>query len=507
MSDEQYLYGASVQGIQSFIFQTNKLKDIVGASELVEQICTTKFAETLGKNLEELKRDPNAILMAAGNIKYIFTNREACEAFVKVFPKTIVEMAPGITISQAVVKLSNDFPPDVERLEALLRTQRNRPMRSTTISLMGILRSRATGLPATTIVKQEYLDIASEKKRQNHGNSTLRLCEKSFGVRPKKVAFNIEEMTDKNDWIAIIHADGNGLGQVIQQVGKNPTDFKKFSQLLDECTTLSAVSAYEAVKNQFGFTDNQLIPIRPIVLGGDDLTLICRADLAIPYIQTFLQDFEKKTQEKLGEILSKYHVFPEGNNKLTACAGIAFIKSSFPFHYGYNLAEILCSEAKKDAKEDKNLIKGLAPSCLMFHKVQDSFVEDFETIKKRELSPNTNYSFVFGPYYLHNHSQRWSISKLTQTVNMLSTPEGNAVKSNLRQWMTILHDNPDNAFQKRTRLLDLLSKGNEKEQKLSKRAEEMTNDEILRDNKRTFPVYDVLSLCSIINQKTNIKTV
>ena len=40
-----YLYGAAVQGIQGFIFQTNELKDIVGASELVEEICTKMFAE------------------------------------------------------------------------------------------------------------------------------------------------------------------------------------------------------------------------------------------------------------------------------------------------------------------------------------------------------------------------------------------------------------------------------------------------------------------------------
>ena len=39
----KFLYGASVQGIQHFIFQTNELKDIVGASELVENICTTLF--------------------------------------------------------------------------------------------------------------------------------------------------------------------------------------------------------------------------------------------------------------------------------------------------------------------------------------------------------------------------------------------------------------------------------------------------------------------------------
>ncbi len=31
-----YLYGASIQGIQGFIFETNKLKEIAGASNLIE---------------------------------------------------------------------------------------------------------------------------------------------------------------------------------------------------------------------------------------------------------------------------------------------------------------------------------------------------------------------------------------------------------------------------------------------------------------------------------------
>ncbi|MEG1545617.1 MAG: hypothetical protein RR371_00005, partial [Bacteroides sp.] len=56
----KYLYGAAVQGIQSFIFQTNELRDIVGASELVEQICTSLFASVLGKNLKHLQTDSHA---------------------------------------------------------------------------------------------------------------------------------------------------------------------------------------------------------------------------------------------------------------------------------------------------------------------------------------------------------------------------------------------------------------------------------------------------------------
>lgn len=49
---KKYLYGAAIQGIQSFIFQTNKLKDIVGASELVESICTQEFRNLLGGKME-----------------------------------------------------------------------------------------------------------------------------------------------------------------------------------------------------------------------------------------------------------------------------------------------------------------------------------------------------------------------------------------------------------------------------------------------------------------------
>ena len=31
----KYLYGVSIQGIQEFIFKTNKLKEIIGASKIV----------------------------------------------------------------------------------------------------------------------------------------------------------------------------------------------------------------------------------------------------------------------------------------------------------------------------------------------------------------------------------------------------------------------------------------------------------------------------------------
>ena len=105
------LYGAAVQGIQGFIFQTNTLKEIIGASELVERVCTSAFAEQIGSDVDSLAKDENMIIMAAGNILYVFNDENKCRNTVLNFPKKVMDMAPGITISQATVaiEIEDDF--------------------------------------------------------------------------------------------------------------------------------------------------------------------------------------------------------------------------------------------------------------------------------------------------------------------------------------------------------------------------------------------------------------
>jgi len=275
---------------------------------------------------------------------------------------------------------------------------------------------------------------------------------------------------------------------------------------LDQATTKAANSAFEAVKKHFDGLE--CIPIRPIVLGGDDLTLICRGDIAIPYVEVFLEEFENQTERLLGDILQDNQVFgKDGARKLTACAGIAYIKSSFPFYYGYALAEALCSRAKKDAKKDERKQDGLAPSCLMFHKVQDSFVEDFDEIAKRELTPQNYYSWEFGPYYLHEIVGRWKISDLNKKIQKLEGKEGNAIKAHLRQWMSIMHRDTHAAEQKMKRMVAMASNFKSYiENDLLK-----SNDRTIRENDEdkivhTYPVYDILALHSIVYQDTKQTT-
>lgn len=524
-----YLYGAAVQGIQNFIFQTNELKDIVGASELVEDICTTLFEKVLGRKL-----DNNAIINAAGNIKYVFCDEDECKKVVKEFPKMVVQYAPGITISQAVVKIEDDkkdFEKNVNELEKRLRIQRNKPMQSTLTGYMGVLRSRKTNLPVVTSekirksdnsVEIEYYDAATLAKRfevedgqKGKRRDALKLPQSAFGIdnlTKEDVAINIEDMVFKNSWIAIIHADGNGLGQIVQKIGTDQEKFGKFSKHLDDATKKSAIEAFCHIKGKYSWTNEkskkEIIPIRPIVLGGDDFTVVCRADLALEYVAKFIEQFEKKTETDMLK-----GIFLDDVQHLSACAGIAYIKSSYPFYYGYNLAEALCSRAKSDAK--KNLKEEgekteLPKSCVMFHKVQDSFVENFNDIAARELTPQPNVSLEFGPYYINTKEvhgeKRWDVETLQEKVALLNgeglkePKKGNAVKSHLRNWLTLLHDNPGMAKQKLIRLKELLDTNNEDDKKLKTFVEEVTARN--EDGSLKTPVYDILAINTVYTQVT-----
>ena len=510
-----------MQGIQGFIFQTNQLDDISGASELVENICTKMFKETVGEGFNEKS---NAVIMAAGNVKYVFDTREQCEHVVRNFPRKVQECALGITFSQAVVKFDDEkhFEKAVEELEKKLKIQRNLHQTPLELGVLGCQRAAKTGMPVVKIWNGEELDAATYAKRVARKDCGNRLYIKSMvGETNKdnkdfnfKEELDIKDLTGRNDWIAIVHIDGNGLGTVVQKLGKDREKFREFSYLLDQATTKAANKAFETIKAQENFSLDKL-PFCPVVLGGDDLTVIIRGDLAMPYAQKFIAEFEDETSKgKLGGLLKEANLCG-----LTACGGIAYIKASFPFYYGYKLAEELCHAAKTDAKE---INKEYVPSCLMFHKVQDSFVQSYKDIKARELelkpkddgedkaakngqnAPATpKKTLCFGPYYLKEQKSYQTISELERMVKELGKAENEGLKTGVRQWLSLMHENEEAAAQRLQRLESLTS---------NKKLLHNLTDAVCRKSKNKpdeeeqtehYAAYDVLAYYTINNQETN----
>lgn len=363
---------------------------------------------------------------------------------------------------------------------------------------MGIRRSRTTGLPA--INGTDY-DAATLQKCSEMTDAHLSLLYDQFGTGWRFDSYsckNIERLTGGNDYVAIIHIDGNGLGQIVAAIGGDAQKFKEFSEKLDNATKTAAKQAFYDTKSK---TEKPWNLLRPIVLSGDDHTVVCRGNIAVEYVMNFLQAFEEATKS-LKDIVDK--AYP-GADHLTACAGIAFIKSSYPFYYGYDLAEALCERSKKDAKrdcyKDSKMNHGIAPSCLMFHKVQDSYVTSYDDIVRRELTPAERKSWEAGPYYLRAEDvegERCSIKDLLGNVGKLDgkgddEKEANAIKSSLRKWLTAMHDDPEMAKQLVNRMKTIRND--------IAFIEQMTQSSVTknRDDEKVdrFKAYDVLSLHSI----------
>lgn len=463
----KFIYGAAVQGIQKFIFETNRLKEIVGASEIVDKICTEMYKEFINED------DVDVILSAAGNIKLSADSKEVFETLVKEFPKKVMENAPGITISQAVYECKDgdiDNRKNIDELEKRLRIQRNLPLLPAEVSAMGILRNRRTGKSAVKREKikkdsYEYLDKASSQKYKASSNTSL--VEKLTGDAKLSLSFtgDMGQLTSKeSSWLAVVHVDGNGLGKILQDLPSLGKTLKEFSSELDKSTKEAAQIAFnQIIANK---KNKEFFPIRPVVLGGDDLTVICRGDLALPFVKEFLKAFEERTN------------FYKLN--LTACAGIAFVKESYPFHYAVNLAEELCGAAKKFSR---------TKSSVCFHKIQSSFVDSFESIKKRELKAN-DISFFNGPYTIDKNDKAMSLDDLENMVELISKKD--SPKSGVRKWLSALSENSADAAQLMKRIIQITS---------NKYIEGLgLKEPIKEDNdlsgKKTY-LYDVLTIASI----------
>jgi len=467
---EKFLYGSNVHRIQSFIFETGKLKEIIGASELVEQICTTKFREKVGDSFSK----EQLLVGAAGKITYLFEDYDSCQRVVFDFHKSIWEEVPGLHLTQAVVKVKDGIitGEHLTCLEERLDTQKNKVPLQHGTGLMISERSRRTGGPAVFVDKEEsYLDRKQVAKNdaQKSGRSTL--FDKILGDKHDKYSSEIfalepEQMLrdGESGWVAVIHADGNNLGQTIQSIikkvskeraGKDDVQkmIKSFSDKIDQATRSAAQEAFsqivEPVYNREKVKNPKTkLPFRLVLLGGDDLTMIIRGELAVPFMNIFLKQFEHHTRNDFVDLVAQYNL-SELKEGLSACAGIAYIKPKYPFHYGVDLSESLCAYAKKHAKDLK---EPKVPSCLAFHRVQSSFTEEYSTILKNELTKN-EITLTYMPYYLDTQHGSATIEQLIKWTKAIQEDE--APKAPIREWLTELAISTESANQLMNRIIAL----------------------------------------------------
>jgi len=424
----QTLVAFAAKGIQDYIFASNRLREIIGASELIDQLCTGFLNESLEKL--GLGGECISLVQAAGWGRLLFKKEEAAKSFCRYWPLLVEQYAPGIQMVQTYLPVTGDLGKTLQEASLQLEQRRNSP--AATLPEIGPLVERAprTGMAAVIWQrdkkksdKREAVDAATLRKlavlgQEKDTKGSGHLIKKIKIDSKRKIVWtddiNLLAAGGESGYVAIVHADGNGLGQLVINLGKNDSDlsdtdtqekYSRFSKLIDEVNQEAVKEAFEKVllpsdsanSGENGKTDRTsddqeptIIGARPVVLGGDDLTIILRADLAVPFVRSYLEAFEMLSEQKLTKFNKDFEL--KLTTRLTACAGIAFAKSSYPFSSAVTLAEELCGEAKTAGREVGQ------PSSLMFHRISSSVCGSFDELAARELYGADSLKLWLGPY-------------------------------------------------------------------------------------------------------------
>lgn len=222
-------------------------------------------------------------------------------------------------------------------------------------------------------------------------------------VFPKELE-HLGQKESEND-IAVVHIDGNNMGLRFQKcatlaargmLSRDVAEKTKesFCRLLKDI-----VAEYDSYKaflklNQDEKMRNEL-PVRPLILGGDDITFICNARLALVYTKRFMDYLADETL---------------GGMKIDSCAGIAIVPTAYPFFRAYELAEQLCDVAKKKSRS----VEGT--SWLDFAILHGEQAPTIEQIRAQEYAGALG-NMHFGPYRVDGDGNyHFHISKLLQAA-------------------------------------------------------------------------------------------
>ena len=366
--------------------------------------------------------DCEVIYIGGGNAALLFRDIGTAKCGVYAWSKELLDKAPGLRVAvghaevdpEAADGISKAYKDAVKVLEACSEAL---PLGSPLLALPVSLTCSTTGLPASCLYKGEYLSSESMRKREavgdrkNPGDALERVnseFEEVLGSEGSdgrlEFPLDFEELGGKKgeSHIAVVHADGNGIGTLLNEVIANPSgDDETFLGHVREFSASVARVARDAFQQTLvvlkgalpdledrGLSlQDKIFPVRPIVYGGDDLTFVCDGRLGLPLAAAYLERFAGRTVDVNGV-----------KERVDACAGVAVVPTKFPFARACRLAEELCASAKRARREERVKNPDSPASWLDFQIVLSATGGSLDQIRSRQYVAATGDELHLRPW-------------------------------------------------------------------------------------------------------------
>ena len=400
--------------VQTFLFQSPKMRDMIGFNTLLGETIrntlpdlatykgpmpitckelkitppTADSNDPLHHAKEKYQDDPAALYEKGiltrdgGHFRVVFENENKAEEFAKEASKRLNEKLPGLRYNILTGTLEDEErgttfqesnPSDVMYIPQFMPCTflGNEP---------AIEFKRKNSEYKYFCKKVEIARDAGERFRNGEAKDIIGLLKDSMSTGNEKEPNDFEDMCGKDD-LAVIVADGNDMGGRFHSwMNKVANDLDSISReahgeifwhTMRVATRKALVSA---IKKTFYNEVNKPKPYQVLMLGGDDLLMVCAARYAFRFVTEYARALE--SEELYGNLGNTDNEI----KPLTIGAGITITSPKLPFHRLHSLAEELADSAKELYRNSTDKI-----STVDWIVCSSSWSDDPITVRKRDM--------------------------------------------------------------------------------------------------------------------------
>ena len=327
---------------QAYIFASNKLKENIANSAVIADILSPEYLKKILKGYP-YSDEENMVYSGGGHTVLEFPSMEDAHKCTCVITETIYRNFNGLSVFAKSMVYDEMVSPgeNLKNLTAALEVKKSIRKSAFHHGTFGIEKINSAAFEESA--DKKAISIKEEEK------------EKTFYPEGYQLVKKFEELggsKNESNFIAIVHIDGNGMGKRIEELYETEkascwADVKKklrnFSDGIDTdfkdafCEMVKIVGdnlkANTEIRNNLKIKDGKF-PVRRVITAGDDICFVTEGRIGIECAVAFMQALAKKINS-------------EDKKGYASCAGVAIVHQKYPFYKAYDLAEKLCSNAKK----------------------------------------------------------------------------------------------------------------------------------------------------------------
>lgn len=382
---------------QDYIFSSRRLGDNARRSL---EIAYVTGAEGDGRFFREAAGDlfqpENLISTGGGHTTLSFPDAERARTFVVRVTEAARRRFPDMELYAKIMDCDGgDLGAGLETLSKALEAKKARRRAS--------FGWRGVGVEKLDAERYKPVPIGAAE-RDRDIESALKEFEKRLGAGDRKYPREFEKILKSvpdggENFLAVVHIDGNSMGKRVRKLydsfqGRDfasarmdlqafsdgiQKDFEEAFRRTAQALARHCQEVERALEERRGDAaqapkerrpDPEFLPIRPIILAGDDVTFVSAGRYGLQCAEIFLNELASLRN-------------PNDHASYAACAGVAMVHKNYPFHRAYELAEELCGEAKRFGAEiDPECRVSVMDWHIEFGQLKDSLSElrnDYQT--------------------------------------------------------------------------------------------------------------------------------